>query len=391
MEFGKNLMDTFSMKQKEEPAQPAAEEQTATEEKVEETAEAKEGLIAGEAKEDVVENPVAEEKPEGKAEEKVEDSKKLELSDDMVTEYLAKKSGREIKSLDDLFKEPETAEDPIADLPDEIQQFVKYAKETGRSFEDWTKLNADYSKLSPLDAARQKAINDSGGELSKDEVDDYLEKKLNIDLSSDELEKFDVIELKNYSKDYINKLTQEQEKYKAPIEKAPEKEMVTLENGQKMPKEQYDQLVSARNNYLESLKATADKITEANFNVVVDNNGEKKELPLSYEYSKEDVHNMTSMASDLDATMAKLFKTENGFNHAALQEALFWMSPGKDKAINAIVHKALAQQAEEFLKDSTNANFQQPRIPSKGGDASKKQSVMEGTTDGSVKYDFSNV
>lgn len=388
MELGKNMLGYFGGKPKDEVKPVETTEEAKTEEVVEKTTEQpkeeaqKEKPI--EPAEQTIEKPKEEIKPEVKVvEEEVEPK---QITDEDVLNFLKQKSGKEIKSFDDLFKEPEPIADPLEGVSEEAKQFLNFTKETGRGIDEWNKLNTDYSKLSPLDLARQKVLDMSNGIITTvEEADEYLQKKLNVDLSDpSEIDKTDLVDLKNFSSDYLEKLNSEKEKYRKPVE---QKEMITLDNGQKMLKEDYDNLLNQRNQYLDAIKASANNITTAKFDIGYDDNGEQKAMEIVYDYSKDDVHSMTSSASDVDATIAKLFRTEKGFDYSSFQEALFWMNPERrKKAINAIVHKALAQRTEELLVEETNPGKAQPKMPLSG--QPKKAELPQQKSVGKVLYEF---
>lgn len=395
--IGKNFLNTFMGNDKTPPAaelkEPAKEEPKAEvkpEEKPTEQPEPKEPVAQDPKPEEPKEQP----KEEPKAEEPTSEPAKPEINDDAVLSYFKEKYADKASSLEkieDLFKKPEPQADPFENVSEDVQGFIKYHKETGRGIEDWNKLNEDYSTKSPLDLARAKVAEMT--DLKGDDIDGYLEKKLSIDLSDPkEIDKFDLVELKTFTKDYLAQKESDKEKYKVPVAKEAEKEMVTLNNGQKIPKEEYEKLVESRNTYLESIKAAADNITKADFKVTYDDNGDKKEMELAYDYSKDDVHKMTSHASDLEGTLKTLFGTDKGFDHKNLQESLFWLDKeGRQKAINAIVHKALAQRTEELMEELHNPNFKtEPRIPKQDG---TKRHQLNGNVKkaGTVQHDFSNV
>ncbi len=286
-----------------------------------------------------------------------------ELTNENVLEYLRSVSNREINSIEDLLTEPEPVEDPLSGLTEETQQYIKYNKETGRGFQDFISLNTDYTKYSPLEVAQMKAIEFSDGELTMADVNDYLARELSIDLDSpDGLEKFDAIKLKNYGKDFLEQKISDQNKYKQPIEK-PEApvgpKMVTLDNGTQMTEEAYNQQVAQHNAYLEAIQRSSDNIANSSFKVKVDDNGVEKLMDLTYDYSKEDKHNMLSYSKDLGNVVTNFFTAENGeVDYKALQEGLWRANPANiGKLINSIVHKARAEWTEEMTKENLNANF----------------------------------
>ena len=66
-----------------------------------------------------------------------------ELSEDKVLQYLGNRYGREISSFDDLIQEKQESED----IPEDVSAYLKYRKETGRGFEDYVRLNRDFTSM----------------------------------------------------------------------------------------------------------------------------------------------------------------------------------------------------------------------------------------------------
>ena len=288
------------------------------------------------------------------------------LNDDMVKQYFKSKHGQDVESFDELFKNPEAVVDPLEGISDEALQFLKYTKETGRDLNDWNSLNKDFSKVSPLDAARQKVAEMTDGELKGEEIDRFLEKKLNIDLSDpSDLEKFDAIEIKAFGKDFIANKIKEQQTYKQPIEPKASADMHILENGTQIPKAQYDLMGQQRQDYVNTIKSSADKIKSFDFKVKIDNNGVEQNYDLEYEYSKEDKHNMLTSALDIDQTVSKLFKSKDGsFNHAQLTESMNWLDPTfRGKMISSLIQKGIAKNTEELMRKEQNIKLGQKNIP----------------------------
>lgn len=350
-----------------------------------------EGKPEGEEKPKGEDNPGDESKPEGNDNPSGEESQK-EIDEKAVIEFLKQRSnGKEFESIDDLFKtEEKDASNPFDKYSDNVKGFLKYHEETGRDYEDFKALSEDISKKSALELAREKAIINSGGKLTRDEVDAYLEHKLNIDLRDEEdIEKFDQIELDSYVKDFRDQKIKEQEKYLTPANsnKPDQENFVTLDNGTIVPKDAYEELGRKRQEYIENLKKSSDNIKGYELKLKIDDNGESKTYELGYDYSKDDKHNMVSSALDIDKSIESLFTTEEGFNHKDFAESFFWIDPkNREKAVSAIVNKALAKQAEDILSLEHNASFKNPRMPKGGGDG--KRVPITGNNNYGVKYKF---
>lgn len=349
---------------------------------------------------DVNQNPV-----EGGAGSAQEAIPPLQDNNDFETQFqsklfeLAKSKGREITSVDDLFKAPEKVEvikNQYENVKPEVKSFLDYHSETGRNYDDYLALQKDISAISDLDLAREKVRLDSGKNLTDEQVDAYIEKKLNIDLSDlDEIDMADQIELSSFTKGAREAKIEEQKKYKTPLREdnnssqpVLDDTMVELETGERMPKKLYEDLVSSRNKYVESINKSVDSITQSVFNVVVDDNGAEKTVSYGYDYSKDDRQNMLSMADNLEATVDKLFKNEGGeFNHSKLMEGLFWLDEkNREKAIVALAHKIRAEVTLEVLAEKGNVNF-----------GTKTKETIPGTSKGNkapenkgfgVKYNF---
>jgi len=303
------------------------------------------------------------------------------LTDDQIKEYF-KSKGREVSNVEDLFEEKEPTVKEVEKivnpyeglLDDEDEAYFKFKKETnGRTRKEWEYLKEDISAKPALELAREKVRQDTGIKLSNEKADAYLEKKLGIDLSEPQLETNDEIELNAFAKPFKDKLIADQEKYRTPLEKAkvqkvPQKqvEMVELTNGQKIPKEQYDNLVEKRNEYLDNIKEAVNSVTATEVKMTIDDNGEKRELNFNYEYSKEDKHSMLSDASDVDATIKNRYQTKDGFDHKGLTEALWWgQKENQQKVIVAAMQQARAEAIEEMIANDNNANFSRDSLQTK--------------------------
>ena len=306
----------------------------------------------------------------------------LPAADDFDTRFqsrlveIAKEKGLEVTSVDDLFKKPEPVEvvkNPYENVDPNVKAFLDYHTQTNRTYEDFLALQKDVSTIPDIDLARDRVRQETGNtNLTNSEIDQYLEKKLNIDLSDpSELDIADKIELSSYAKAMRESRIAEQEKYRQPIDKNPstptqnpvlEANMVELENGERMPKEVYEAMVASRQKYIEGIKTSVDSIAKSTFKVTIDDNGSEKTIDYGYDYSAEDKQNMLSNANDLEATITKLFKNEqtNSLNHADLVEGMFWVDKNnREKAIAALIHKVRADVTESLLKEKGNVNLSQ--------------------------------
>ena len=79
--------------------------------------------------------------------EKVEEPTKepYQLKEEDILSFIGERYGKEINSIEELMSAREKSEE----LPEDVAAYFKYKKETGRSLEDYVKLQQDFSKLDP--------------------------------------------------------------------------------------------------------------------------------------------------------------------------------------------------------------------------------------------------
>ena len=225
------------------------EEQTQSDTEQVETAEVKvEEQPEQEAEVKEVTEEVQEEKP---VEEVVEEQPPQletppEIKEEEVLSYIGKRYGKEINSIDELVSEREESEP----LPEDVAAYLKYKKETGRGFNDFAKLQRDYSDLSPDALLREYySITEEG--LDSEDIDMLME-----DFVYDEEvhEPTEIKKIKLAKKKEIAKakrfLKQQQEQYKQPLES---RESSATANNQ--------ELIEYRQ-YLESAKAQQNDATQ---------------------------------------------------------------------------------------------------------------------------------
>jgi len=138
----------------------------------------------GPAKEKV-EEPVAEEKVEEKPEQQEEsiiqevtEEEEVEETNDIVDEVYKQES-------DLLVKEDQKQQTPEVELPENVQELVKFMNETGGTLEDYVRLNADYSNVDD-EALLREYYKSTKPHLSSEEVNFMLEDNFSYDEETDE-------------------------------------------------------------------------------------------------------------------------------------------------------------------------------------------------------------
>jgi hypothetical protein len=137
----------------------------------------------------------------------------VELTEDDVLSHINKRYNKEIKSVDDLFQEREEA----APLPEDVSAYLKYRKETGRGFEDYVKLNRDFTSIDDDNLLREYLTETEEG-LDREDIEDLMTEYKYDDLDEEpEIKKIKLAKKKKIAqaKKHFNK---QKEYYKEPLE-----------------------------------------------------------------------------------------------------------------------------------------------------------------------------
>lgn len=291
-----------------------------------------------------------------------------ELNDELVSNYLKTRSGgKEFKSIDDLFVEKAVEVNPYKDILEDVEakSFLDFKKETGRGLQDYLKLQENINDIPVNSLAIAKAEHELGSGLSREDLVEYIQEKTGVDIDGlDELTELEKRKVELFVKDYRDTRLSEQEKYKTPLAKEKTAgdgiETITLENGITVNKKVYEDHLIQHQAYQKDIKVAVDSVAKTSLSVEIENAGQKEILTFDYEYDAEDKNQMIALSADLDQTVAKLFRSEKGFNHAGLAEGLLRLDPKNwEKQVSAIAHKVRAQTIEELTKVGNNVNFQQ--------------------------------
>tara|TARA_R100001440_G_scaffold62825_1_gene82951 strand:- start:1311 stop:2471 length:1161 start_codon:yes stop_codon:yes gene_type:complete len=160
------------------------------------------------------EEPASENKSENPVEEPAETIERAELKETDVLSFIEKRYGKQIGSLEELTAEREEA-DP---LPEDVAAYFKYKKETGRSLEDYVKLQQDFSNMNPDSLLREYlTITEEG--LDAEDINSLME---DYDYDEEVDEPSAIKKLKLAKKKDVAKakkfFREQQEIYKQPLE-----------------------------------------------------------------------------------------------------------------------------------------------------------------------------
>ena len=171
-------------KQKEEVAQekeqvqdPKEVEVQEEQVKTEDNGVSKEEESNGQAEEQVIQQE------EKVVEEKVVEEKPYELDDSSILTYLKDRHNKEYESIDVLLNNDN--QEQSAPLPEDIQKFMDYKKETGRSFQDYANLQKDWSGVDDQSVMREY-YSQTKPHLDSSEIDYLLSENYSYDTEVDD-------------------------------------------------------------------------------------------------------------------------------------------------------------------------------------------------------------
>jgi hypothetical protein len=137
-----------------------------------------------------------------------------ELKEEDVLSYLGKRYNKEINSFDELMAQRAENEP----LPEDVEAFLKYKKETGRGIQDFLKLQEDFDSMNPDTMLKQYFMATEVG-LDEEDIEALMEEfSYDEDLDDDShIKKAKIAKKKAIAKakDYFNS---QKEKYKQPLE-----------------------------------------------------------------------------------------------------------------------------------------------------------------------------
>ena len=148
--------------------------------------------------------------------EKVEEPTKepYQLKEEDILSFIGERYGKEINSIEELMSAREKSEE----LPEDVAAYFKYKKETGRSLEDYVKLQQDFSKLDP-DSLLKEYLTITEEGLDPEDIDSIMEDYMyDEDLDDESVIKKTKLAKKKIIAKAKRFFNEQQEVYKQPLE-----------------------------------------------------------------------------------------------------------------------------------------------------------------------------
>ena len=139
-----------------------------------------------------------------------------QFGDNEVLSYLKTKFNKEVNSLDELFVEKPQQQEL---LPEDVNAFLKFKKETGRGLEDFYRVNQDFSKVNP-ERLLADYMRETNPDFDDEDIAFEYESKFGYDEEMDDEKeiKRKKLALKKELGKASKYFEEQKEKYKAPLE-----------------------------------------------------------------------------------------------------------------------------------------------------------------------------
>ena len=257
----------------------------------------------------------------------------------------------------------EKTQEPEVNLPEGIQDLVKFMEETGGSIEDFSRLNADYSNVDENTLLREY-YKQTKPHLSYDEISFLLDDKFSFDEEIDE--ERDIKRKKLALKEEVanaNKfLNETKEKYykevKLGSKLAPEQQKA-IEFFDRYNKEQQsaEDLLKQQTQHFEqeTSKVFSEDFKGFNFDV-----GDKK-----YRFNVKDVNKVKETQGDLLNVFNKYVGDNKMLQDAGGYHKALFAASNPDKIANHFYEQGKADAIKQLSADAKNINMD-PRKTSEG-------------------------
>jgi hypothetical protein len=140
-----------------------------------------------------------------------------QFGDNDVLSYLKTKFNKEVNSLDELFAEKPQPQQEL--LPEDVNAFLNFKKETGRGLEDFYRVNQDFSKITP-ERLLADYMRETNPDFDDEDIAFEYESKFSYDEDYDDEKeiKRKKLALKKELGKASKYFEEQKEKYKAPLE-----------------------------------------------------------------------------------------------------------------------------------------------------------------------------
>jgi len=294
-----------------------------------------------------------------------EEEIKVEMKEEDVLSFMSNKYGKELKSLDDLMKQPEVVE---PDLPEDVKAYAKYKKETGRGIEDFMKLNKDLDKVSP-ERLLKDYLSETNPEFDEEDVA-IMMKEYVYDAELDDedevskkrlAQKRKIAEAKNY-------FSKQKETYAVPIES----KASAVPEADKEEYERYKQYMTEATTLEEENKRRVDYFLDKTSSLFGDGfkGFEFTVDDQKFVYNPSDAAELKKIQSDPSGFAKKFLDDQGLLSDAEGYHKALAVARNPEKFAKFFFEQGRAMALDKTMKDMKNIDMKerkQPEVTSKGG------------------------
>jgi hypothetical protein len=293
----------------------------------------------------------------------VDTSQSVDLSEDKVLDFLDKKYGRKLSSVEDLFASQKE------ELPEDVSAFLNFKKETGRGINDFVKINSDLDSLDP-DQILKEYYSQKESDLDTEEIEYLIADKFSYDEDLDDekdIKKKQIEKKKELAK--AKKFLEEQkQKYKAPLESSYGSLSAEEQEALKAYKEYSAKAQSSQE--LEQRQAEwflkkTDEVFNNDFKGFDFKIGDKE-----LKFSPGDYNELKKVQSNINNFIAKFVNNDGLIEDAKGYHKSLAVAMNPEKFAKFFYEQGIADAIEKEAKSSKNINFEvrrSPEVINKGG------------------------
>lgn len=287
----------------------------------------------------------------------VEETPQVEdLSEDKVLDFIDKKYGKKLSSVEDLFA-PQKEE-----LPEDVSAFLNFKKETGRGLNDFIKINTDLDSMNP-DQLLREYYSQKESDLDVEEIEYLIADKFSYDEDLDDekdIKKKQIEKKKELAK--AKKFLEEQkQKYKAPLESsygslsAEEREALKAYKEYSAKAQSSQELEQRQAEWF--LKKT-DEVFSSDFKGFDFKIGDKE-----LKFSPGDYNELKKAQSNINNFIAKFVNNDGLIEDAKGYHKSLAVAMNPEKFAKFFYEQGIADAIEKEAKSSKNINFEVRRSP----------------------------
>lgn len=287
-----------------------------------------------------------------------------ELKEEDVLSFIKNRYNKDVTSVEDLFQQREEAEE----LPEDVAAYLKYKKETGRGFEDFSKLNRDIDNIDP-DKLLKDYLTATEEALDEEDIEALME-EYSYDEDFDDESSVKKIKLKK--KKAIAKAKQyfeaEKEKYRVPLESSGS----SISEEDKKALEDYKQYVQQATTYEEEAKRKSEWFMQKTDEVF---GGEFKGFEFSIDdksvlYSPQSAEELKTKQSDVMNFLNRFMNDDGLIADAEGYHKAIAVASNPEKFAQFFYEQGKASATEDVTRKMKNIDMSTrnaPEVSTKGG------------------------